>query len=71
LPFPSSQVSVAVWSGSTFSFQSWNSSLPGPAMMSRFYVALNEPGTVRRGPVLATLAHLAEAASLAIKLFDT
>jgi hypothetical protein len=45
--------------------------VPGPAMQSRFYVALNEPGTVKRGPVLATLAHLAEAASLAIKLFDT
>jgi hypothetical protein len=45
--------------------------MPGPAMMSRFYVALNEPGMVQRGAVLATLAHLAEAASLAIKLFDT
>jgi hypothetical protein len=42
---------------------------PGPAMRSRFYVAINEPGTIQRRPVLATLIYLAEAASNAIKLF--
>lgn len=41
-----------------------------PAIQSRFYVAINEPGVIRRGPVLATLIHLAEAASSAIRLFD-
>lgn len=44
--------------------------VPGPAMQSRFYVAINEPGTIQRRPVLATLIYLAEAASSAIKLFD-
>lgn len=44
--------------------------VPGPAMQSRFYVAINEPGTIQRRPVLATLAHLADTASSAIKLFD-
>jgi hypothetical protein len=44
--------------------------VPGPAMQSRFYVAINEPGTIQRRPVLATLAHLADAASSAIKMFD-
>ncbi len=36
-----------------------------------FYVAINEPGTIQRRPVLATLIYLAEAASSAIKLFDS
>jgi hypothetical protein len=45
--------------------------VPGPAMQSRFYVAINEPGTIQRRPVLATLIYLAEAASSAIKLFDS
>ena len=45
--------------------------VPGPAMQSRFYVAINEPGTIQRKPVLATLIYLAEAANSAIKLFDT
>ena len=40
------------------------------AMQSRFYVAIIEPGTVHRRPVLAMLIHLAETASNAIKLFD-
>ncbi len=44
--------------------------VPGPTMQSRFYVAINEPGTILRRPVLATLAHLTDAASSAIKLFD-
>jgi hypothetical protein len=44
--------------------------VPGPAMQSRFYVAINEPGTIQRRPVLATLIYLAEAARSAIKLFD-
>lgn len=44
--------------------------VPVPAMKSRFYVAINEPSTIQRRPVLATLAHLADAASSAIKLFD-
>ncbi len=45
--------------------------VPDPAMQSRFYVAINEPGTIQRRPVLATLIYLAEAASSAIKLFDS
>ena len=45
--------------------------VPGAAMQSRFYVAINEPGTIQRRPVLATLIYLAEAASSAIKLFDS
>lgn len=44
--------------------------VPRPAMQSRFYVAMNESGTIRRRPVLATLAHLADTASGVIKLFD-
>jgi hypothetical protein len=44
--------------------------VPGPAFQSRFYVAINEPGTIRRRPVTATLAHLAETANGVIKLFD-
>jgi hypothetical protein len=36
---------------------------------SRFYVAMSEEGYVQRRPVLATLIHLAEAASGVIKLF--
>jgi hypothetical protein len=44
--------------------------VPRPAMQSRFYVAINEPGTIQRRPVLATVAHLADAASSAIRLFD-
>lgn len=44
--------------------------VPRPAMKSRFYVAINEPGTIQRQPVGATLAHLADAASSAIKLFN-
>jgi hypothetical protein len=44
--------------------------VPSPAMQLRFYVAINEPGTIQRRPVLATLAYLADTASGAIKLFD-
>jgi hypothetical protein len=44
--------------------------LPGPAMQSRFYVAINEPSTIQRRPALATLGYLADTASSAIKLFD-
>jgi hypothetical protein len=44
--------------------------VPEPAMQSRFYVAINEPSTIQRRPVLATLAHLTDAASGAIKLLD-
>jgi len=44
--------------------------VPGLLMQSRFYGAINEPGRIRRRPALATLAHLADAASSAIKLFD-
>jgi drug/metabolite transporter (DMT)-like permease len=43
---------------------------PERRSQSRFYVAINEPGTIQRRPVLATLIYLAEAASSAIKLFD-
>jgi hypothetical protein len=44
--------------------------VPEPAMQSRFYVAINEPGTIQRRPVLGTLVHLTDAANSAIKLFD-
>ncbi len=44
--------------------------VPSQAMHSRFYVAINEPNTIQRRPILATLANLADAASQAIKLFD-
>jgi hypothetical protein len=44
--------------------------VPRPSMQSRFYVAINEPSTIRRRPVSAALACLADAASVAIKLFD-
>jgi hypothetical protein len=44
--------------------------VPDPAMQSRFYVAINEPGMIKSRPVLATLTYLADAASAAIKLFD-
>lgn len=44
--------------------------VPDLAMQSRFYVAINEPDTIQRRPVLATLAHLADAACSAIKLFE-
>ncbi len=44
--------------------------VPGPAMQSRFYVSINEPDTIQRRPVLATLGYLAEAAIAAIGLFD-
>jgi hypothetical protein len=44
--------------------------VPGPAMRSRFYVGLNEPGVIKIRPILATLTHLADAAASAIKLFD-
>ncbi len=40
------------------------------SMQSRFYVAINEPDTIKRRPVLATLAHLADAATGAIELFS-
>jgi hypothetical protein len=43
--------------------------VPRPAMQSRFYVAINEQGTIQRKPVTAVLAYLAEAASDAIKVF--
>ncbi len=39
-------------------------------MRSRFYVAINEPDAIKRRPVLATLAHLADAATRAIELFS-
>jgi hypothetical protein len=42
--------------------------VPGPAMQSRFYVAINEPGTIQRRSVLATLIYLAEAANYARRL---
>lgn len=44
--------------------------VPEPAMKSRFYVAINEPNTIKRRPVIATLAFLADAADSAIKLFS-
>ena len=44
--------------------------VPSPAMQSRLYVAIDEPETIQRRPVLATLIHFAETASSAIKLFD-
>jgi hypothetical protein len=44
--------------------------VPSPAMQSRVYVAIDEPGTIQRRPVLATLIHFAETASSAINLFD-
>lgn len=43
--------------------------VPTPAIHTRFYVAINEPGIVRR-PVEATLVQMASAATFAIKLFD-
>jgi hypothetical protein len=44
--------------------------VPDPAMQSRFYVAISEPGVIKTRPVLATLTYLAEGASGAIKVFD-
>jgi len=44
--------------------------VPEPAMQSRFFVAMNEAGYVYRKPVIATLAHLADAAGGVIALFD-
>ncbi len=44
--------------------------VPARSMQSRFYVAINEPDTIQRRPVLATLAHLADAATRAIELFS-
>ena len=40
------------------------------AMKSQFYEAINEPKTIKRRPVLGTLAYLADAANSAIKLFS-
>jgi hypothetical protein len=44
--------------------------VPGPAMQSRFYVAISEPNMIKTRPVLATLTYLADAAGAAIALFD-
>ncbi|MBJ7402098.1 hypothetical protein JQ616_37950 [Bradyrhizobium tropiciagri] len=43
--------------------------VPTPAIHTRFYIAIEEPGIVRR-PVEAVLAQMASAATFAIKLFD-
>lgn len=47
-----------------------NEGVPESAMKSRFYEAINEPKTIKRRPVLGTLAYLADAANSAIKLFS-
>lgn len=44
--------------------------VPVPPMRSRFYVAVNEPGTIQGLSVRATLTHLADIASSIINLFD-
>jgi hypothetical protein len=45
--------------------------VPTPAIHTRFYVAIDEPGIVASKPVEAVLVQMASAASLVIKLFDT